>query len=354
MRTLETSGSSGREGCVRLRSPPKASARSLARRHVLQLIAAVPACISSVNGQERRAPVIGYLGSEMPEPYASRLKAFRTGLEAAGYVEGRNLTIQFRWAEGRYERLPALAQELVSQHVSLMVAAGGASVALAAKKATTSIPIVFELGGDPVALGLARSLSRPEGNLTGISSLSVEVSPKRLEFMHELFPAAPRFIVAANPTSPTAEFQLKDLRAAAESLGLELEVVTPRSEAELDAVITGFTPARAAAIVFTSDPYFAFRSQQLAGLAVAHAVPAIMQTRDFAIAGGLMSYGGDFEQSHRFTGIYAGRILNGERLSDLPVQQVTKLELFLNLTAARHLGITFPPSLVGIADRVVE
>jgi putative ABC transport system substrate-binding protein len=290
----------------------------------------------------------------MPEPYASRLKAFRTGLEAAGYVEGRNLTIQFRWAEGRYERLPALAQELVSQHVSLMVAAGGASVALAAKKATTSIPIVFELGGDPVALGLVRSLSRPEGNLTGISSLSVEVSPKRLEFMHELFPAAPRFIVAANPTSPTAEFQLKDLRAAAESLGLELEVVTPRSEAELEAVFTGFSPARAAAIVFTSDPYFAFRSQRLALLAVAHAVPAVMQTRDFALAGGLMSYGGDFEQSHRFTGIYAGRILKGEPLSDLPVQQVTKLELFLNLTAARNLSITFPPSLVGIADRIVD
>jgi putative ABC transport system substrate-binding protein len=320
----------------------------------LQLIAAMPACISSVNGQERRAPVIGYLGSEMPEPYASRLKAFRTGLQAAGYVEGRNLTIQFRWAAGRYERLSTLAQELVSQHVSLMVAAGGAPVALAAKKATTSIPIVFELGGDPVALGLVRSLSRPEGNLTGISSLSVEVSPKRLEFMHELFPSTRRFIVAANPTSPTAELQLTNLRAAAQSLGLELEVVMPRGEAELEAVFTGFSPARAAAIVFTSDPFFAFRSQRLAALPVAHAVPAIMQTRDFAIAGGLMSYGGDFEQSHRLTGIYAGRILNGERLSDLPVQQVTKLELFLNLTAARSLGVTFPSSLVGIADRVID
>jgi putative ABC transport system substrate-binding protein len=172
--------------------------------------------------------------------------------------------------------------------------------------------------------------------------------------MRELFPSARKFIVAANPTSPTAELQLKDLRAASQTLGLELEVVTPRSEAELEAVFTGFSPARAAAIVFTSDPYFAFRSQRLAALAVAHAVPAIMQTRDFAIAGGLMSYGGDFEQSHRFAGSYAGRILNGERLTDLPVQQVTKLELFLNLTAARHFGITFPPSLVGIADRIVE
>lgn len=351
MGTLSRSGSRERGPGPTWPAPDRAAP---ARRYVLGLMAGLPACLARANVQERRAAVIGYLGSEMPEPYASRLKAFRGGLETAGYVEGRNLTIQFRWAEGRYERLPALAQELVDARVALIVAAGGAPVALAAKRATASMPIVFELGGDPVALDLVASLSRPGGNLTGISSLSVEASPKRLEFMHELFPAARTFVAVANPTSPTAERQSRELRAAAQALGLDIEILSPRGEDELEAVLMGYAPARAAGVVFTSDPYFAFRSQRLAALAAAHSVPAITQTRDFALAGGLMSYGGDFEQSHRYTGLYAGRILNGERPSDLPVQQVTKLELFLNQSSAKRLGVVFPSSLVGIADVILD
>jgi putative ABC transport system substrate-binding protein len=299
-------------------------------------------------------PLIGYLGSESPERYASRIKAFRAGLASIGYVEGHNVAVEYRWAGGRYERLDTLAAELVGERVSLIVAPGGAPVALAAKKATTTIPIVFELGGDPVVLGLVDNLSRPAGNLTGVSSLSVEVSPKRLEFMKELLPAARSFLVAANPGSPTAARQVGALEAAGQALGVDLDVRMIRSEADLDAIFLQAASAKAAGVVFTSDPFFAFRSQHLADLAIAYSLPAITQTRDFPLAGGLMSYGGDFEQSHRSTGIYAGRILKGERPHDLPVQQVTKLELFLNVAAARRLGLTFPSSLASIADVIIE
>ena len=236
----------------------------------------------------------------------------------------------------------------------MIVALGGAEMALAARSATATIPIVFEMGGDPVALGVVGSLSRPGGNLTGVSSLSVEVSRKRLEFMHELLPAANAFAVAVNPASPTSESQLRNLHAAAASLGVELHVLKASTEQELDAMFAAMPQTRAGGLVFTSDPYFAYRSQLLAELAVRHAVPTITQSRDFPIAGGLMSYGGDFEQSHRQAGIYAGRIIKGENPADLPVQQVTKVELFLNLKAAKALGITFPPSLLSSADMVIE
>ena len=226
--------------------------------------------------------------------------------------------------------------------------------ALAAKSATTTIPIVFEMGGDPIALGVVGSLSQPGGNLTGVSSLSVEVSRKRLEFMHELFPAAGTFAVAANPASPTVESQLRNLRAAAASLGVRTHVLEASTEQEFDAVFAAVSQTRAGGLVFTSDPYFAYRSRRLAELAVHYAVPAITQSRAFPLAGGLMSYGGDFEQSHRQAGIYASRIIKGEKPSDLPVQQVTKVELFINLNAANALGIAFPPSLMSSADTVIE
>jgi putative ABC transport system substrate-binding protein len=299
-------------------------------------------------------PVIGYLGSESPERYASRLHAFRKGLADRGFAEDRNVAIEFRWAEGQYRRLPALATELVNRGVTVIVAPGGAEVALAAKSATATIPIVFEMGGDPIALGVVGSMSRPGGNLTGVSSLSVEVSRKRLEFMHELFPTAGLFAVAVNPNSPTAESQLKNLRAAAGSLGVRLHVLEASAEQEFDAVFKAVSQAGAGGLVFTSDPYFTYRSRQLAECAVVHAVPAVTQSRDFPISGGLMSYGGDFEQSHRQAGIYAGRVIKGEKPSELPVQQVTKVELFINLNAGNALGVAFPPSLLSSADMVIE
>lgn len=324
------------------------------RRETIALLGAMMASMISARAQQKATPIIGYLGSESPEAYASRLAAFTEGLAEAGYVDGRNVAIDFRWAEGQYSRLPALALALADHRVTVMVAPGGAEVALAARSATKTIPIVFEMGGDPVALGLVASLSRPGGNLTGVSSLSVEVSLKRLEFMSELFPAARTFAVAVNPASPTSASQSKNLQAAASSLRLGLRLLTASSEPELESLFAAVSQMQLPGLVFTSDPYFAYRSGRLAELAVRHKVPAITQARDFPNAGGLMSYGGDFQQSHRHTGIYAGRIIKGEKPSDLPVQRVTKVELFVNLKAAGQLGLTMPPSLLSSADVVIE
>jgi len=238
--------------------------------------------------------------------------------------------------------------------VAVIVAPGGAPAALAAKSATTTIPIVFEMGADPIAMGLVGSLSRPGGNLTGVSSLNVEVTPKRLEILHEAVPAAAVVAVLVNPTSPTAASQLRELQAAAPALGLQLHVLHASSERDFDTVFANLLQLRAGALVVASDTLLATRGEQLAALTVRHAVPAIHQSRDFTIAGGLMSYGGSFVESHRQAGVYTGRILKGDKPADLPVQQVTKVELFINLKAAKTLGVTFPLSLLGRADEVVE
>lgn len=338
-----------------MRFMPQAFAETPDRMGRRSFIALAGSAIAwMVPARAQAMPVIGYLGSETPERYGSRLTAFRSGLAETGYAEGRNVAIEFRWAEGQYSRLPALATDLAKRKVTVIVAAGGAEVALAAKSATATIPIVFEMGGDPIALGVVDSMSRPGGNLTGVSSLSVEVSRKRLEFIREVRPDAKIFAVAVNPTSPTSNSQLKNLHDAASSLGLELMVLRTSMEEEFDSMFTAVNERRAGGLVFSSDPYFAYRSQQLAALAIRHAVPTMTQSRDFPLAGGLMSYGGDFSQSHRHTGMYAGRILKGEKPSDLPVQRVTKVELFINLKAANALGISFPPSLLSSADEVIE
>lgn len=338
-----------------MRYMPRAFAEAANRMKRRGFIALAGATVmSGVPARAQSMPVLGYLGSESPERYASRLHAFRQGLATAGYAEGRTVEIDFRWADGQYSKLPALAKELARRPVNVIVAPGGAEVALAAKSATTTIPIVFEMGGDPVALGVVNSLSQPGGNMTGVSSLSVEVSRKRLEFLREVRPEARTFAVAMNPRSPTSSNQLRNLQAAADTLGLELVVLNASTLQEFDALFTSTTQARAGGLVFSSDPYFAFRSQQLAALAVRHGVPAITQSRDFPLAGGLMSYGGDFDQSHRHSGLYAGRLLRGEKPSELPVQRVTKVELFINQKAADALGLTFPPSLLASADRVIE
>jgi putative tryptophan/tyrosine transport system substrate-binding protein len=326
----------------------------IGRRDVLALLAGAAAWTSPSHAQRSAIPVIGYLCPESPGLFASRLKAFHEGLGEIGFIEGRNVAIDYQWAEGQYKRLPALAADLVARNVDVIVAPGGAPVALAAKAATASRTIVFEMGGDPVQLGVVDSLSRPGGNITGVSSLSVEVSPKRLEMMHELRPTAAKLAVAANPTSPTVNSQLEKLRSAAEILGVRLEVLMASSEKEFEAVFAAVTKEAAHGLVFTSDPYFAFRSGQLAALAQRYGVPAITQSRDFPTSGGLMSYGGDFVQTHRRAGIYAGRILNGEKPSDLPVQPVTKVELIIDLKAAKSLGLEFSPSLVSGADEVIE
>jgi putative ABC transport system substrate-binding protein len=299
-------------------------------------------------------PVIGYLGAESPAAFASRVRAFRQGLGETGYAEGRNVAIEFRWAEGQHSRLSALAADLVVRQVAVIVAPGGAPAALAAKSATTTIPIVFEMGADPVALGLVASLNRPGGNLTGVASLNVELGPKRLEILHELVPTATVVAVLINPTSPSADSQLRNLQAAARALGLQLHVLHASTERDFDSVFETLLQLRAGGLVVASDTFFATHGEQLAALTVRHAVPAIHQSRDFTIAGGVMSYGGSYVESHRQAGVWTGRIIKGDKPADLPVQQVTKVELAINMKTAKALGLTFPLSLLGRADEVVE
>jgi putative tryptophan/tyrosine transport system substrate-binding protein len=304
--------------------------------------------------QQPAMPVVGYLGAQSPAAFASRVAAFRQGLGEAGYAEGRNVAIEFRWAEGRHDRLPDLAADLVARQVTVIVAPGGAPAALAAKSATTSIPIVFEMGADPIAIGLVASLARPGGNLTGVSSLNVEVTPKRLEILHEAIPTGAVVAVLLNPTSPTADSQFKQLQEAARTLALQLHVLHASTEGDFDKVFATLLQLRPKGLVVASDTFFATHSEQLAALTARHALPAIHQSRDFALAGGLMSYGGSFVESHRQAGVYTGRILKGDKPADLPVQQVTKVELLINLKTAKALGVTFPLALSGRADQVIE
>jgi putative tryptophan/tyrosine transport system substrate-binding protein len=304
--------------------------------------------------QQPAMPVVGYLGAQSPAAFASRVAAFRQGLGEAGYAEGRNVAIEFRWAEGRHDRLPDLAADLVARQVTVIVAPGGAPAALAAKSATTSIPIVFEMGADPIAIGLVASLARPGGNLTGVSSLNVEVTPKRLEILHEAIPTGTVVAVLLNPTSPTADSQFKQLQEAARTLALRLHVLHASTDGDFDRVFATLLQLRPKGLVVASDTFFATHSEQLAALTARHAMPAIHQSRDFALAGGLMSYGGSFAESHRQAGVYTGRILKGDKPADLPVQQVTKVELLINLKTAKTLGVTFPLALSGRADQVIE
>jgi len=309
----------------------------------------------AARAQQPTMPVIGFLSSASPNLYSDRLRTFREGLKEAGYVAGRNVEIDYRWAEGHNDRLPALAAELVHREVTVIAAAGGTPSALAAKAATATIPIVFGVAVDPVEVGLVASLNRPGGNLTGVTNLNAEVGPKRLELLHELLPAATIIAVLVDPTNPTlAEAFLPDLQAAARALGVRLHVLQASKEGDFDTVFATLIQLRASALIIGPSTYFVARSEQLAALAVRHAVPTIFHYRPFAAAGGLMSYGSSETNYYRLVGIYAGRILKGEKLADLPVQQATKVELIINLKTARALGLTIPLPLIGRADEVIE
>jgi len=299
-------------------------------------------------------PVVGMLSAEWPGQFTDRLRAFHEGLRETGYVDGRNLAIESRWAEGRNDRLPALAAELVRRQVSVIVAAGSTPAALAASAATTTIPIVFYIGANPVEAGLVTSLSRPGGNVTGVVTLNVEVAPKRLELLHDLVPTATIIGALVNPATPYAEALTRDLRTAAHTLGVQLHVLHASSERDFDTVFTSLVQLRAGGLVIGSDALFNSRSEQLAGLALRHAVPAIYQFREFVSAGGLMSYSTTVVDTYRPLGVYTGRILKGEKPADLPVQQATRLELIINMKTARALGISVPLPLTGRADEVIE
>jgi putative ABC transport system substrate-binding protein len=301
--------------------------------------------------QQSAVPVIGYLSGRS---YSSQVSAFLKGLNEAGYVDGRNVSIEYRWAEGRADRLQALAADLVHRRVSV-IAAATTLAALAAKAATTTIPIVFEMAGDPVQLGLVPSLNRPDGNITGVATLNIEVAPKRLQLLHEVVPSAKVVALLVNPADATvAEIQTREVQSAAHALGLELHVLNARTEADFDAVFANIIQLQAGGLVIGADPLFASRSKQLGELTVRHAIPAIYGRHDFTAAGGLLSYGPDQADAYRRTGIYVGRVLKGEKPADLPVQQATKVELYINLKTAKALGLTIPNTLIGRADEVIE
>lgn len=309
----------------------------------------------TAGAQQAAMPVIGYLGAESPERFASRLASFRDGLASTGFTEGRNVAIEYRWAQGRNERLPALAAELAGLGVSVLAAPGSLASALAAKAATQTIPVVFETGVDPIGGGLVANLRQPGGNITGVTSLNAAVGAKRLELLHELTPAATTFALLVNPTNPkSAEASVNDMQIAARTLGCDLKVVNASTEAEFEPLFAALDKLKTGGLVIANETFFANRAEQLAALAFRHRVPAVHQSREFVLAGGLLSYGGSVRQSHSQAGAYVGRILKGEKPGDLPVVQVTTVELAVNLKTARALGINVPLSLLGRADDVIE
>jgi putative ABC transport system substrate-binding protein len=324
------------------------------RRQFITLLGGAAVWPLAAHTQQSAMPVIGFLSSGSSGLFASRVSAFRQGLSETGYFEGRNLAIEYRWAESRNDRLPALAADLVGRKVNVIVTGGGTPAALAAKAATATIPIVFSIGNDPVQMGLVTSLNRPGGNITGVSSLSGEIGPKRLELLHEVVPTATNIALLVNPTNPAAEIQSTELQPAARTLGLQLHVLHASAERDFDAAFASLIQLRAGGLVIVADAVFNTRSEQLAALALHHAVPAIFQFREFAAAGGLLSYGDSSSEPFRQVGVYTGRILKGDKPADLPVQQSTKVELIINLRTAKALGLTVPLALQASADEVLE
>jgi putative tryptophan/tyrosine transport system substrate-binding protein len=304
--------------------------------------------------QQPAMPVIGFLSSVSPEELANFVAAFHEGLRETGYVEGRNVAIEYRFARGHNDRLPEFAADLVRRRVDVIAAPGTPPGTVAAKGATTSIPIVFFLGGDPVASGFVASLNHPGGNLTGVTTLGADLGPKRLEPLHELVPTATLFGALINPAGSNADVFIKNAQAGARTLGLGLEVVHVSTDGDLDSVFETLVRRRAGGLVIAPDQFLYARSGQIAARAARHGLPTIFQYRESAKAGGVMSYGGNAMDAFRLVGVYTGRILNGEKPSDLPVHQSTKVELVINLKAATALGLEVPPTLLARADEVIE
>jgi putative ABC transport system substrate-binding protein len=303
--------------------------------------------------QQAAMPVIGYLDAAWLETSRERVAAVHHGLSETGYVEGRNLAVEYRWAENQFDRLAVLAADLVRRRIAVIVA-NGAEASLAAKAATTTIPIVFSTGGDPVALGLVASLNRPGGNVTGIAGLFSELAPKRLQLLRDLIPDAALFGVLADPSFPDIQSQIADLQAAAHTLGLLLVVVNTKTDSDLEMAFATLSQQHVGAVLVANGTFFSRRTEQLAALTARYALPAIFVFREFVLAGGLMSYGSNNDYLFHQVGIYAGRILKGDKPADLPVQQVTKIDLVINLKTAKALGITIPETLLATADEVIQ
>jgi putative ABC transport system substrate-binding protein len=326
------------------------------RREFVILLAVAGALLPlAARAQQAKTPVIGFLSSASPDKYTIRLDAFRQGLKEVGYVEGQNVTVEYRWADGQNQRLATLGAELVQRQVNVLVAAGGTPSALAAKAATATIPIVFQVGTDPVAIGLVASLNRPGGNVTGVTTLNVGLGPKWLELLHQILPAATNIAVLTNPSSPTiAQAFVEALRPAANTFRLQLHVLEASTERDIDKAFAALGQLRADALVITPDTFFSSRAERLGALSVRYTVPTVFEFKPFTAAGGLLSYGGSETDNYRLVGNYTGKILKGEKPADLPVQQATKVELIINLKTAKKLGITVPQSVQSRADEVIE
>jgi putative ABC transport system substrate-binding protein len=323
------------------------------RREFITLVGGTAAWPLAARAQQQSAmPVVGFLNGASPDGYASAVAAFRQGLKEVGYVQGQNVAIEFRWAEGKYERLPALAMELVGRQVSVIVA--NTPAVRAAQAATRTIPIVFVTGADPVALGFVASLGHPGGNLTGVASLVDETGPKRLELVHELLPTTSVFTLLINPTNPASESMSRDAQAAARALGQTVHILKANTEGEIDIAFERSAQLRGGALLVINDAFFNSRPDQFIALAARHALPVIYPWREFVVAGGLMSYGTSFRRLYRQLAIYVGQILKGGKPADLPVQQSTEVELIINMKTAKELGLTIPITLLGRADEVIE
>jgi putative tryptophan/tyrosine transport system substrate-binding protein len=325
------------------------------RRDFIKVIASSAAAWPlTARAQQPALPMVGFVNAASAKGYESHLSAFLKGLNEVGYVDGQNVTVEYRWAENQGNRLPAMVADLIHRQVTV-IAATGTPAALAAKTATTTIPIVFTIVGDPLQLGLVTSLNRPGHNVTGVTQTNVEIAPKQLQLLHELVPMASVMALLVNPANPSlAEPNTKELQAAARTLGLELHVLNASSESDFNGVFAKVIQLQAGGLVIGADPLFSSRSDQLVALALRNAVPTIYQNRDFALAGGLVSYGADFRETYRLAGNYTGRVLKGEKPADLPIQQATKVELCINLKTAKTLGIAVPIPLLGRANEVIE
>ena len=334
--------------------PVLASGEAMRRREFITLLGGAAAWPLAARAQQTALPVIGFINADSSKGHAPEVSAFLRGLGEVGYIDGQNVAIEYRWAEGQNDRLPAMAADLVRGKVAV-IAATSTPAALAAKAATTTIPVVFETGSDPIELGLVASLSRPGGNVTGVTQSNAEIAPKRLELLHELLPTARTMALLVNPDEPAiAEPTAKEVVAAARILGLELHVLNASSEADFDGVFAKLSQLQAGGLVIVAGPGFTGHREQLGSLTLRHAMPAIFQHRAFTAAGGLVSYGSDMTDAYRLTGIYTGRILKGDKPADLPVQQATKVELYINLKTAKALGISIPLPLSGRANELIE
>jgi putative ABC transport system substrate-binding protein len=324
------------------------------RREFITALGSAAAWPLAAHAQQQAMPVVGFINAASAQNYTRQLAAFHKGLAEAGYVNGQNVLIEYRWADDRNDRLPAMAADLVRRQVAV-IAATSTPASVVAKAATTTIPIVFETGGNPVELGLVTSLSRPGGNVTGVTQSSVEVSPKRLELLHELLPTVRVMALLVDPTdASTAKTTVSEVMAAAQSFGLQLNVLHASSESDFEEVFAKLGQLGVGGLVVAGGPFFVSHREQLAAVALRHGVPVAFQHREFTAAGGLLSYGSDIMDSYRLTGIYTGRILKGDRPADLPVQQATKVELYINLKTAKALGISVPLPLSGRADELIE